>query len=67
MLLSIFVPRTKCKLPGMQDYNYIVADCFEVTLELSQAKAPPEGKLHELWEDNREALLRFPLVAALGG
>ena len=51
----------------MQDYNYIVADCFEVTLELSQAKAPPEGKLHELWEDNREALLRFPLVAALGG
>ena len=52
---------------SMQDWNYVAGDCFELTLELSPGKWPAEGGLAQLWEDNRDALLHFPIVAALGG
>ena len=54
-------------LPCPQDYNYIVADTFEVTLELSLTKSPPAEVLHAQWLENKDAMLRFPMVAAFGG
>ena len=33
----------------------------------SNDKWPPAALLPALWEDNRDALLAFPLVAAFGG
>ncbi|KAL8198996.1 UNVERIFIED_CONTAM: hypothetical protein K2H54_031412 [Gekko kuhli] len=44
---------------GMQDYNYIWANCFEVTFELSCCKYPPASQLELEWENNRESLLTF--------
>ncbi|XP_031447494.1 carboxypeptidase D isoform X1 [Phasianus colchicus] len=44
---------------GMQDYNYVWADCFEITLELSCCKYPMTSELQQEWENNRESLLSF--------
>lgn len=44
---------------GMQDWNYVYADVFELTLELSCTKYPIEKELQSYWEDNREALLQY--------
>ncbi|XP_066189523.1 carboxypeptidase D [Sylvia atricapilla] len=44
---------------GMQDYNYVWANCFEITLELSCCKYPPTSELPKEWENNRESLLAF--------
>ncbi len=46
-------------LGGMQDYNYMNSNCFEITLELSCCKYPPESQLPEEWQNNKEALLLF--------
>ncbi|XP_065274163.1 carboxypeptidase D isoform X2 [Emys orbicularis] len=43
----------------MQDYNYVWADCFEITLELSCCKYPMASQLQQEWEYNRESLLTF--------
>ncbi|NXP86908.1 CBPD Carboxypeptidase, partial [Passerina amoena] len=43
----------------MQDYNYVWANCFEITLELSCCKYPPTSELPKEWENNRESLLAF--------
>ena len=50
---------------GMQDYNYLETNCFEITLELGCDKFPPEEKLEPLWEDNAVALLNFMLQVSL--
>lgn len=44
---------------GMQDWNYLNSNCFEITLELGCIKYPWHNKLKKYWEDNREALLAF--------
>uniref|UniRef100_U3JUJ6 Carboxypeptidase D n=1 Tax=Ficedula albicollis TaxID=59894 RepID=U3JUJ6_FICAL len=44
---------------GMQDYNYVWANCFEITLELSCCKYPLTSELPKEWENNRESLLAF--------
>ena len=44
---------------GMQDYNYLHSNCFEVTFELSCCKYPRADHLSEEWENNREALISF--------
>ncbi|KAK7801285.1 hypothetical protein U0070_006268 [Myodes glareolus] len=44
---------------GMQDYNYIWAQCFEITLELSCCKYPREEKLPLFWNDNRASLIEY--------
>ncbi|XP_072834747.2 carboxypeptidase D [Pogona vitticeps] len=51
---------------GMQDYNYIWANCFEVTFELSCCKYPPASQLEQEWENNRESLLTFIEKVHLG-
>ncbi|XP_050213312.1 carboxypeptidase SOL1 [Mercurialis annua] len=48
---------------GMQDWNYIHAGCFELTLEVSDIKWPNADELPILWEYNKMSLLN--LVASL--
>ncbi|KAM9734172.1 carboxypeptidase D [Menidia menidia] len=44
---------------GMQDWNYINTNCFEVTIEQGCVKYPPAEELPKYWEQNRRALLQF--------
>ncbi|ELK02481.1 60S ribosomal protein L23a [Pteropus alecto] len=44
---------------GMQDYNYVWAQCFEITLELSCCKYPREEKLPSFWNHNKASLIEY--------
>lgn len=44
---------------GMQDYNYVHSNAFEITLEVGCYKYPPAKDIEGYWKDNREALLQF--------
>lgn len=44
---------------GMQDVNYLISNCFEITLELSCCKYPRSSKLLSEWQKNKEALLTY--------
>lgn len=44
---------------GMQDWNYVSAGCFEITIELGCEKFPSATELPRIWDENREALLRY--------
>ncbi|CAG5047116.1 unnamed protein product [Parnassius apollo] len=44
---------------GMQDFNYVYSNCFEVTFELSCCKYPIASQLPQFWETNRDSLIAF--------
>ncbi|KAJ2947032.1 hypothetical protein O0L34_g16377 [Tuta absoluta] len=44
---------------GMQDFNYLATNAFEITLELGCEKYPDASLLPQEWERNREALLAY--------
>lgn len=44
---------------GMQDYNYMYTNCFEITIEVGCYKYPYEKELPKYWEDNQVALLAY--------
>lgn len=44
---------------GMQDWNYMNTNCFEVTIELGCYKYPPAADLPKYWQQNRKSLLQF--------
>ncbi|XP_076138273.1 carboxypeptidase D [Alosa pseudoharengus] len=44
---------------GMQDWNYMNTNCFEVTIELGCVKYPRASELRGYWEQNRRALLQY--------
>ncbi|KAK7882086.1 hypothetical protein WMY93_028260 [Mugilogobius chulae] len=44
---------------GMQDWNYLNTNCFEVTIEVGCVKYPLAKDLPGYWEQNRRALLKF--------
>ncbi|XP_076017621.1 carboxypeptidase Z-like [Genypterus blacodes] len=51
---------------GMQDFNYLHTNCFEVTVELGCEKFPAEDDLFVGWHENQEALISFLEAAHLG-
>ncbi|XP_059169419.1 carboxypeptidase D-like isoform X3 [Physella acuta] len=44
---------------GMQDYNYLHSNTFDITLEISCCKYPSRRNLTSLWNVNRDALLTY--------
>lgn len=44
---------------GMQDWNYVAAGVYELTLELGCNKYPKSGELPSFWSQNREALVTY--------
>lgn len=44
---------------GMQDYNYLRSNDFEITLEIGCIKYPSDDALPNFWLENREPLLQF--------
>ena len=44
---------------GMQDYNYIHSNCFEITVEQGCTKFPRGSQLESIWNDNKESMLAF--------
>jgi len=51
---------------GMQDFNYLGSNDFEITLELGCDKYPTEASLKGEWEDNKKSLLEFIWAAHMG-
>ena len=44
---------------GMEDFNYIHSNCFEITMELSCCKYPAAKELDKEWKLNFESLMKF--------
>lgn len=44
---------------GMQDWNYVSAGVFEITLEVGCSKFPMQKELPNFWNQNREALIKY--------
>lgn len=44
---------------GMQDYNYLRTNCFEITIEQYCYKYPYASELQGIWEANKDALIAY--------
>ena len=44
---------------GMQDFNYVHSNDFEITVELTCCKYPEANKLVSEWRNNKESLLKY--------
>ncbi|KAE9556578.1 hypothetical protein FO519_000272 [Halicephalobus sp. NKZ332] len=51
---------------GMQDFNYLATNSFEVTLELSCEKLPNGKNLPQFWKDNEKSLMEFIWQSHIG-
>lgn len=51
---------------GMQDFNYLGSNNFEITLELGCNKYPPPSDLQREWENNKDALISFMWQTHIG-
>ena len=51
---------------SMQDYNYLVSNAFDVTLELSCTKDVSASELREEWKNNKEAMLKYMEATHMG-
>jgi len=48
-----------CLFGGMQDWNYVYEDCFEITLEVSNSKTPPYSQIETFWNENRDSMVAY--------
>ena len=53
-------------IPGMQDFNYVHSNCFEITIELTCCKYPDRSTLVTEWENNKESMLKYMEAVHLG-
>lgn len=44
---------------GMQDYNYLHSNCFEITVEQGCFKFPYDSHLEDIWNENKRSLIEF--------
>lgn len=44
---------------GMQDWNYLHTNDFEITVEMGCFKYPPPSMLKDLWDEHKYSLLTF--------
>ncbi|XP_053669829.1 carboxypeptidase D isoform X3 [Anopheles nili] len=51
---------------GMQDFNYVYSNCFEVTLELSCCKFPLAQELPKEWNKNKRSLIEYMKLVHVG-
>lgn len=51
---------------GMQDFNYLHSNAFEITLELTCCKHIPASELAKGWFDNKESMLKYMEATHLG-
>lgn len=51
---------------GMQDFNYVFTNCFEITLELSCCKYPSKNELPSEWHKNKKSLLEYIKLTHIG-
>lgn len=51
---------------GMQDWNYVQADCFELTIELGCRKYPSSDQLSVYWEANMDSLIELINAVHIG-
>lgn len=51
---------------GMQDFNYLASNCFELTMELGCQKFPPGKQLAQYWKDNVNAFYEFMWQTHIG-
>jgi len=51
---------------GMQDFNYLATNTFEITVEMSCEKFPNPVGLPQLWDDNKKSLLAYMWKAHSG-
>ena len=53
-------------LGGMQDFNYVYSNCFEITLELGCCKFSSSNLLLKEWDLNRESMYAYMEQTHLG-
>lgn len=51
---------------GMQDFNYVFTNCFEITLELSCCKYPSKSELPTEWRKNKKSLIEYMKMSHMG-
>lgn len=51
---------------GMQDFNYVYTNCFEITLELSCCKYPSKNELPSEWRKNKKSLIEYIKLTHIG-
>jgi carboxypeptidase E len=51
---------------GMQDFNYLSSNCFEITVEMGCIKFPDDADIPQYWEDNKKSLIEYMWQAHIG-
>nr|XP_026695250.1 carboxypeptidase Z-like [Ciona intestinalis] len=51
---------------GMQDFNYLHTNCYEILIEIGCQKFPPAYVLPEEWINNKEAFIAYTEKAHVG-
>lgn len=56
---TVYIISKQLSFSGMQDFNYLSSNDFEITLELGCEKYTRESELENEWHRNKNALINF--------